>query len=728
MPPFIEKHFLALLLLCLSAASASGQNFYEFQNELTQTLLKTDVGELADQVAEEPASDIYGLSKQIEIFERAGHETRARQAVLKMLDAPDAAPNYHTIKNALRKYSYDDAAIWKTFYERVEKPQNEQEDEFKFLEKWEKSANLDRIETWLVERYDADKNWFDILFGWREKHNRADAMRARYCEEIQTNFAAKMNDIDVAEKTLARAPMCRNFDLFAQNYNSSNAFDNYWFGSKIYFGAKAVGDNIERARRYDIAVRLLRRSLELPYQKSDGDKICGVAWRYSQMPPFVRNFNPEKQIRFWTKSRLAELYKEAAQPQLAQPIVEELSAMDKTGIVQDDPNRLAGAVQAASGQRAVEARILREEATRRDSSVYWLERVQYYEGRSEPQLVAQTYAQALDALPYVANQMPKTLRFSYSDVSHENGNAHRLHLIGNYLNYFNDLHGLDCDKSEDEIEKGEPQPSGEKSSDEDRQKLRQCNQLEQFWRAELTRAANNYPYVGCLLEIANDSDLRHLTKETFTRNPELLARLFAAAANSYYYDTDYFITQVYENKKISRARKQSLWQQLETAASDGDLNRTYRVSENMFKIGETARAIRLLQICLQEMLPENDDDEFDRYEFTRGGLMSRLFDAYLQQGDWKIGEQILFADLKDAHLQTLQNSIGRIALAAAQKGAVDDAVRLWKLSANIDRREFKLLPEMAKTNAKTALQQFYTEMKRRDKNSIAPDKALALLQ
>jgi hypothetical protein len=96
---------------------------------------------------------------------------------------------------------------------------------------------------------------------------------------------------------------------------------------------------------------------------------------------------------------LAESYKALNQPLAAQPIVEELTSMKGDDIEIRGVHELAGAVQSGSGQRVVETKLLREEATRRDNAEYWIERADYYSGRNEDQLQLQAYREGLLAVP-----------------------------------------------------------------------------------------------------------------------------------------------------------------------------------------------------------------------------------------------------------------------------------------------------------------------------------------
>ena len=72
--------------------------------------------------------------------------------------------------------------------------------------------------------------------------------------------------------------------------------------------------------------------------------------------------------------------------------------------------------------------------------------------------------------------------------------------------------------------------------------------------------------------------------------------------------------------------------------------------------------------------------------------------------------------------------LANIAVAAGKGGATDDAVRLWRLSANLDRRDLSDLKQLARTSAKPELRKLYLQMKKEDPESFIPEVALRLLQ
>jgi hypothetical protein len=72
--------------------------------------------------------------------------------------------------------------------------------------------------------------------------------------------------------------------------------------------------------------------------------------------------------------------------------------------------------------------------------------------------------------------------------------------------------------------------------------------------------------------------------------------------------------------------------------------------------------------------------------------------------------------------------LAEVAIAAAQQNATDDAMRLWRMSTNLDRRNLDALPQLAATKVRPQLIAMYSQMKIDDPLSPIPDLALKLLK
>ena len=76
----------------------------------------------------------------------------------------------------------------------------------------------------------------------------------------------------------------------------------------------------------------------------------------------------------------------------------------------------------------------------------------------------------------------------------------------------------------------------------------------------------------------------------------------------------------------------------------------------------------------------------------------------------------------------MPRNLGLIAVAAAQHGAASDALRLWRLKANLDRRDLTGLDQLSRTEAKAQLREFYLQMKKDDPQTTVAESALRTLQ
>jgi hypothetical protein len=88
---------------------------------------------------------------------------------------------------------------------------------------------------------------------------------------------------------------------------------------------------------------------------------------------------------------------------------------------------------------------------------------------------------------------------------------------------------------------------------------------------------------------------------------------------------------------------------------------------------------------------------------------------------------LLFAQ-KDSCWRDLPKALAEVAIVAAQQNATDDAMRLWRISTNLDRRNLEALEQLAHTKARPQLLAMYSQMKKDDPLSTIPDLALRLLQ
>ncbi len=433
----------------------------------------------------------------------------------------------------------------------------------------------------------------------------------------------------------------------------------------------------ERLRLYapQVAVKLLQRSLELAFTDADAKFVDDQLNRFRSAGPAIK-VNWDKQLRYWTKRGLAEAYQRLNQPLAAQPLVEELVSMKGDDIVLQDVHHLAGAVQGGSGQRVVETKILRDEVARRSTSEYWLERAKYYEGRREYELERDSYRQALVALPIKPDD-PTGLQERYK-------------VVRSFASFL-------------------------------AQKRDQREELEKLLTTELssTPPQTYYAFEIARLITQSELDLDDLRNSFLAGQPALLARLLDAR-REWGLAERLFIEHVVNREAVPATLKDKIWSSLEPLAKDPGSTRAFHLAEAMKDGKEWQRAIPLWRGYIQHAYPTN-------WEGYKTDAITNLFTAYCRTGQWQTAEKFLFAQL-DSFWRVMPDALAEIAVAAAQANAIDDAMQLWRKSANIDRRNLDPLAKLAQTKLKPQLVAMYSQMKQEDPLSTIPDAALRILQ
>jgi hypothetical protein len=148
--------------------------------------------------------------------------------------------------------------------------------------------------------------------------------------------------------------------------------------------------------------------------------------------------------------------------------------------------------------------------------------------------------------------------------------------------------------------------------------------------------------------------------------------------------------------------------------------RAYTMAQVMVANEEWPRAIALLDGYVRNALPSN-------WEGYKPAAIHDLLNSYAKAGDWKAAERFLYQQ-RDLFSDSYAALLATIAVTAGKGGATDDAIRLWRLSANLDRRDLSNLNQLAQTSAKPELRKLYLQMKKEDPESFIPEVALRLLQ
>lgn len=249
----------------------------------------------------------------------------------------------------------------------------------------------------------------------------------------------------------------------------------------------------------------------------------------------------------------------------------------------------------------------------------------------------------------------------------------------------------------------------------------QKEELEKLLTTELssTPPRTDYAFEIARMITQSELDLDDLRHSLLAKQPALLARLLDGR-REWGLTERLFIEHVVNREAVPATLKDKIWSSLEPMAKDPGSTRTFHLAEAMKAGNEWQRAIPLWRGYIQNAYPTN-------WEGYKTDAITNLFTAYCRTGQWKTAETFLFAQL-DSFWRVMPDALAEIAVAAAKANAIDDAMRLWRKSANIDRRNLDPLAQLAQTKLKAQLVEMYSQMKKEDPLSTIPDSAFRMLQ
>jgi hypothetical protein len=633
------------------------------EREAVALLLEKDMRKVIDQLAEERPTTVVPLLRRLILYARAGRRDSVRQTLEQLGNASDwqsCARSYH-VRAKVKQSIGDDLAAWRLYYEQLCPSDTEGAESFVRL--WEQQGDTKELDSWLASHSAGDDEWFSIRLYRRARLGTAGEL----LEPLVAAVKANPRDLDLVERYLRAndwAGGLQDVAWIGHVCEMTGAYEHYELGDRLGNRAPAA------------AARLLEKSLTLPLTERDVRLVRQRGLRFLSIVPAKLNW--EKQLRFWTKQRLAEAYQALKRPHEAQPLIEELVAMKGDDILDQDAHHLAGGVQRESGQRVVETGILRNEATQRETAKYWLERADYYGGREEYDLKKETYLKALVALPYSTTD---------NKVA-----AERFEVVRSFAFFLK----------------------------EDRDRRAGRSELEALLRQEFNNARPETDYAFRVARILANKDLEldALRRSLFVARPNLLARLLEAR-KEWGNEEEALIEAIVRGDEITAAEKDAIWTALEKLVDHPGSMRAYHLAEAMAFCGASQRATPLWLEYLKNAPPKEYVD--------KNQILAQVIRSYSNAGEWQAAEKLLFSN-GSGSWKAMTEGLGPIAVSAAKHGATSDAVRLWRLKANLDRRDLTGLDELSHSEARAELRAFYLQMKEGDPLTTIPEQALRLLQ
>jgi len=422
----------------------------------------------------------------------------------------------------------------------------------------------------------------------------------------------------------------------------------------LAWGLKGEGPS----QSYEGAIKLLKRSLSLELTEEDTQRFSGSM----AMPPRV---DLGSLLRATTEELLAECYQKTGRADLAQPLVEKLAKLEIDGMPLH-MLRLAGQVQAQTGQRVVEGMVVEREEPEADSAEYWLDRAGYFMGRKEGEQVRAAFEKAL------------ALCSRERQEDSGRGAPMRRWVVERYVLYlrgegaFGDATAL----LRSELEEA---PAGSELarramwllSDMDRERQYRIEPGDELLWSALASMA--------VWDIAGERVLRCMVANAGGEG---------------------------RGKVIARAEELCLGAHPSRAQQLGNVCR--RVAPE--------RAVVLLRDAEARL-----EDEGERERAS-----SSLFDVYVELG-WVEEAERQFAVVLPRWAVDGVEQLARVAQVAAEKGDGAGAMRLWERVANMDGTYLEPLPKLAESGLREQLGEFYEEWGESDPESWIPEAALGLL-
>lgn len=703
-----------LFLIILAASNLFAQNdFWKESENIDALLLKKDLTLAIKEAEKSSSNDLRSLLRRLRLYYRAVNNAKIAATVKQIADSADLENNrYNTaesVKYAVKDELFKDAETLRVYLQKIYFDSDVYTRFSRLCVENQSGCDVSGFDEWLARKASNEArakdssayyNWTSIRIGWRERFGLDNTV---ILNQFATDARENPADLETALRYLHFLRKPPEVRWLAENFASKQAYHYYELGGALAHSAVYSDKSADEARQIlQIAAALLQKSLSLPYSKEDGNLINSRQMMLTSMPS-RKIINYEKQLRFWTKTKLAETYKFLNEAQNAQPLVEELAALDKSDIEASSVSRLAGAVQMASGARVVESKILNEQALRQNSYEYWWERVAYYQGRQESERVFDAYRQALAVVPF--------------DITDEGERSGRLFYVRHFADFV----------------EGEFSYYSEKTgqlTDEENRKMLLWKEAESFFRAEFEKTKSNLDYSSSLTDIIHRK-FKKLLDEIFSRNPGLLIAFAEIDAlqsgNGWLY---YFL----QSESVSKMQKDATMNEILKIAQRSGERRAWAICERV--IGGDAAGIyaaRVVPILVKNLEKVErrfksssiSEEEKEESENLRDKYLENLFRAHLAANDWKSAEKIVLAKYNSS----LSYRLWQLAENAAKNCAYSEALRFWKLKANLNRRDLDYLESLARfSQIEEGLREFYQQMKANEPFSPIPDIALRKLK
>ncbi len=626
--------------------------WFKIDTALVAELQTADIGMLAKSLeAAPPARDPAVLMRRLDVALRACRRKQAEALIARLAKVapPPNSQDLRTIADTLIGHEeWDLARQFLTLIPQAEPGWGEV-----FVRHWAEKGDPAVVDRWLASRADANpRYWTHLRLEFRQKLGTAGPLLQTMAADVR----AHPQDLNRAESYIEAAGKSADLGLIRTVCKLRLAVENLALGQSL------------SSLSPQTASLFFERSLAMPFTSADWQWLR-QHWQQNAMAlPALRE--GEKWIRAQTKLALAQSYQAAGQSAKAQPLLEQITAANAQGLPVG-LGQFAGQVQAGSGARVIENRILKAEPKDTSSYEYWLTRADYYFGRKENAEAVKAYEKACTLAAGVTGDEEFAHIYAMSQYTH-------------YLFVTGD-----------------------------------AGQAVRRLRQELQTASLDGKYAAYLI-----TDMLYYERDDthFLKPDDARLWAFLAARKQWSYPEEKLLWRMAQNAAAGPERDR-VWAQAEKLTAGADPMRAKTLGWIMTRTVATKRALPLLQAAVRR-LPDGEDRNTARFT---------LLEAYLALNAWKQAEALWPEAQKQLTPTELPNWYSTLAVAAAKAGATDEALRLWRAAVNFDRSlsdksYVRNLQTLADLGLKPRLQAFYRRMAHDDPESHAPQDALALLR
>ncbi len=285
----------------------------------------------------------------------------------------------------------------------------------------------DRIDAWLAKGdMQGSGEWYAARIRRRARQKTEGPLIAAEEKRIRSH----PDDGEAIDRYLQAIRICRQ---------ANRPYDLRWLGlvcrPKLAIEAFILGGNIGNVGGDPAPLYL--RALQTKFTAQDAIWYRDYTRRMRFASAVLEPPLTAPQLRNWTQTALMNAYQAQGEHAKAQALLETLTAENKEGL--PDPYQAfgVGQIQAGSGARVVERRIVAAETKPENqaSPEYWLERGLYYSGRSEDAPAVKAFEQALKLAPLPTVDGPINLRWDIVQ-------AYRRHLWLRNIDHPTDMFAL----------------------------------------------------------------------------------------------------------------------------------------------------------------------------------------------------------------------------------------------------------------------------------------------